>query len=280
MRIARVVNRCLQAAFALAAGGGLLSAPHAAEPSGIDASVEYAPAPVSTLVSRRDLPFRLARVQGQADQMIVLAYQAPGGRPAPVAVISSRTSSGRALVSLHRLALPQDAADLPLGVVTLEHLYFQAMRLDPDAAFCFSDSGQACDAASSSYSHAALLRDLAAARQRALSPSGQASGGMPWQVVTLTPPAVRHADPDEVGARITGLQGPMPGVKLFFNRAPHSSCVATSGADGLATCRLVDQHGDGDAHSEQDHAPVLTTYPGDVRAERVLLPTTLVLESP
>lgn len=279
MRIARVGTRCLQAAFALAAGGGLVPASLAAEPSGIDRAVEYAPAPVSTLLSRRDLPFRLARVQGQGEQKIVLAYQAPGGQPSPVAVISSRLANGRALVSLHRLPLPQGTADLPLRVATLEHLYFQAMRLEPDAAFCFADGGQACDAAQSSYSHAALLRDLAAARQRVLAPAGQGSG-VPWQVVTLTPPAVRPADPDEVAARIAGTQGPMQGVTLFFNRAPHSSCVATSGADGLATCHLVDQHGDGDGHSDEDQARVLATYPGDVRADRVLLPTTLVLDPP
>jgi hypothetical protein len=45
-------------------------------------------------------------VQGQGDQKIVLVYQRPGGRP------------------------------------SLEHLYFQAMRLEPDAAFCLPMAGR------------------------------------------------------------------------------------------------------------------------------------------
>jgi hypothetical protein len=43
----------------------------------------------------------------------------------------------------------------------------------------------------------------------------------------------------------------------------------------VATCRLEDQHADGHQH---DHATVVVaTFPGDVRPDRVLLPSTRVL---
>jgi hypothetical protein len=54
--------------------------------------------------------------------------------------------------------------------------------------------------------------------------------------------------------------------------------VAKSREDGLAVCHLVDQHGDDDAHADDGDVPVVATFPGDVRADRVLVPTTLVLQ--
>ena len=55
------------------------------------------------------------------------------------------------------------------------------------------------------------------------------------------------------------------------------AALQRAGGDGLATCQLVDQHGDDESHSEEGKVPVVATYPGDVRAGRVLVPTTLVL---
>ena len=69
----------------------------------------------------------------------------------------------------------------------------------------------------------------------------------------------------------------MEGASVYFNRAPHSGCSARSLPDGIATCLLVDQHGDEDSHSEDDKVSVLATFPGEVRPERVLLPTTLIM---
>lgn len=63
---------------------------------------------------------------------------------------------------------------------------------------------------------------------------------------------------------------------IYFNRAPHSICAARTRADGLAICRLEDQHGDEGEHHD-DAVPVIATYPGSVRADGVLLPTTYVL---
>jgi hypothetical protein len=85
------------------------------------------------------------------------------------------------------------------------------------------------------------------------------------------------ADADEVAVRVTTEEGAVEGVSIYFNRAPHSSCVGKSGKDGLATCHLVDQHGDGDAHEDDGAVAVVATFPGDVRADRVIAPTTLVL---
>jgi hypothetical protein len=52
--------------------------------------------------------------------------------------------------------------------------------------------------------------------------------------------------------------------------------VAKSDAQGLATCELVDYHGD-DGDGDEGAVPVVATFSGDVGANRVLVPTTFVL---
>jgi hypothetical protein len=233
--------------------------------------------PVSTLVSKRDLPFKLAQMQRGPDRVTLLMHQPAGGEPSPVAAISSSQSGGKAHVSLQRLATVaggRDSADLE--VATWEHLYALAILQEPEARFCLVYGAQPCDAARDGHSHAELLRELARARQHAV---GRARSGMvPWRVVSMTPAAMKGADADEVGVRVTSEQGPMGGASVFFNRAPHSSCVARSREDGLATCHLVDQHGHDESHAEDEHVAVVATFPGDVRVDRVLVPTTLVMQ--
>lgn len=264
------------AGLALTAGC-LLTACHTVAPPGLDMVREYSVAPASTLLSRRDMQFKLAEVEQGTTRLMVLAYQAPTSKPFPVAVLSSSRSGDDTHVSIQRLPLPQLGGDQgSLNVATIEHLYTLVMRHEPEARFCLTNSDQRCNAAKNGYSHSAVLQELARARQQAVGRAERTRTTVPWDIVSLAPSKMKHIDSDEVSVRITNDQGPMEGVTVYFNQAPHSSCVAKSREGGVATCHLVDQHGDPESHTEHEKAPVVATFPGDVRVERIMLPTTLV----
>jgi hypothetical protein len=202
-------------------------------------------------------------------------HQPAVGESFPVAAIQA--SQGH--VSLHRFALPKGTADaVDLQIATLENLYVLALRQDAEARFCLAAETQRCDAAKDGYSHAELLRALVQARDSALTRASRDKPGIPWRVISMAPAPPAGADADQVGVRVMRDERPMEGAAVFFNRAPHSGCSAKTNADGVATCELVDQHGDGDSHAEHDRTPVVVTYPGDVRADLVLVPTTLVMQ--
>lgn len=268
------MSRRVAAGLAFTAGC-LLTACQTVAPPGLDTVREYAAAPASRLVSRRDLQFKVAEVEQGTSRLMVLAYQAPGGKPSPVAALSSSRSGDETHVSVQRLPLPEAGDDQAnLDVAAIEHLYTLVMRQDPEARFCLTSGNQRCNAAKDGHSHSALLQELARARQQAAGGAGRTT--IPWHIVSLAPSAMKHADSDEVSVRITSDLGTMEGVTVYFNQAPHSSCVAKSGEGGVAACHLVDQHGDDASHAGHEKAPVVATFPGDVRVERILLPTTLV----
>jgi hypothetical protein len=73
--------------------------------------------------------------------------------------------------------------------------------------------------------------------------------------------APASVDGDQVGVRITSDRVPMAGATVFFNRAPHSGCVAKSAENGVARCVLVDQHGDDESHDDHDKVRVVATFP-------------------
>jgi hypothetical protein len=200
------------------------------------------PIDASTLVSKKELQFRVA----QSGRKRILVYQPSGGAAMPVGSISEARHS------------IQKGLSSELHVTTIEQLYVVAMRLDP------------LEIATADRSQADLLRDIAAARQAA-------GAGIPWRVVSLARASVAKADDDEVSVRVFGDHGPIEGASVIFHRAPHMGCVAKVGKDGVATCQLVDQHGHEEEHSEHENDPVVVTFPGDVRPDRVLLPTTLVM---
>jgi hypothetical protein len=192
-------------------------------------------------------------------------------------VISSWQSGRGAHVSVHRLVQPAEGEGSDLNVATLEHLYALALRQEPLARFGFADGTEPCEWAKDDHSHAEFLHELARARQHAVALADQRRASVAWHVVSMAPAEMNRANADEVGIRVMSDQGPMEGASIFFNRAPHSGCVAKSRHDGLATCQLVDQHGDDGEHSDEGKVPVVATFPGDVRAGRFLLPTTFVL---
>lgn len=197
-----------------------------------------------------------------------------------MAVATSSASGHGALVSVQRMALAGAGVDRDeLDIATVERLYVLVLRLDPEARFCLADGEQRCAVSGDGYTQAGLLRELAHARQQAVERAGRSRTSVRWQVVSLASADTGSADADEAGVRITGAQGPIAASTVHFNRAPHASCMASSGEDGVAVCHLVDQHGDDDLHSGHDGMPVLASFPGDAGKARILLPTTLIMKA-
>jgi hypothetical protein len=279
MPVAQAVSRRFVAGLLMGAGG-LLAAACAMQPTpvAVDFDVARAPrsaAPRSTLVTRQDLKFTLAREQRDKSEVTFLVHEAASGAPLPVAAIVSSASGTVHSVSMQRLRLPEGADTGDLEIAILEHLYVLAVQQDPQASFCLSRPGEGCDTRNGE-SHAALLRELVETRQRALQAKHGGKPGAPWHVVSMAPSAVRAHDADDVAVSVATDGKPLAGANVFFSRAPHSGCAAKSDARGLARCELVDYHGD-DGDGDGANTPVVATYSGDVRTARVLVPTTFVL---
>ncbi|MCP5280856.1 MAG: hypothetical protein H6930_04525 [Rhodoferax sp.] len=239
------------------------------------ATPDYRPAPRSGLVATRDTTFLIAHSQQGAQQSTVLASQQLGAAPRPVARLVQVRHGSQSHVSVQQLRDDaREAGSAEHAMSVLAQLYTLVLRLDPLAFYCIGGDGPPCDAARGGLSHDQALQALAAAREQI---AARATAASTWRVVELRPEPTPSRDVDVVGVRVTSRQGPLEGVSVFFDRAPHSICHARTGADGVAACRLVDQHGDEHAH---DHvAPVVVTFPGDLRGGEVLLPTTHVLRT-
>jgi hypothetical protein len=157
---------------------------------------------------------------------------------------------------------------------TLERLYVLALKLDPEAAFCFTPSATGCDSSELGNSHAEVLRQIALLRETVLTK--MAARETPWRMVSFAARG-ESADGERVSVRVTADGKPVRGTNIFFSQAPHSFCAAKTDNDGVAGCQLVDQHGDEDEH--HDSRGVVATFPGEVGSERVLPPTTFILEA-
>lgn len=271
----------LRAGYGLALAAACLAPAMAAGASPAQHSkLRWTPAPVSTLVSMRDPAFRIAHQEQDGTRKTLLAYQLADAAPMPVAILWSTRSAGRQHVAVQRLPSVLAAGGAVLDALTLEHLYALLLRQDAEGRFCLSRGTRRCNAAREGRALSELLGQVAGERARAVARAGTALAAVPWHTVMLKPTAVHKTggDGDEVSARITLDGRPLAGTRLYFNRAPHSSCVGRSDAEGRATCLLVDQHGDEASHDHDESASVSTTFPGDVRGDRVILPTTVVLD--
>lgn len=279
----RAALSVLLAGFALQGFG--VSGACAADLSPPEAA-EYRPVARSTLVTDREPAFAVARRRPAfdgADATTVLAIRPNAGAPQPVARLVQRGQGPGTRVSVQRLppGAPERASggvrtdEASLETAILEQLYALILRMEPEARYCLGEDRLPCDAAHDGLSHGDVLQRLAEARERS---AALASAATPWRVVAMQRAATGTWDADVVGVVARGPHGPLQGVPIYFHRAPHSLCVGRTGADGVAVCRLVDQHGDGHQH---DHAaPVVATFAGDVAADRVLLPTTHVMVTP
>lgn len=242
-------------------------------------TLSWQPVHISTLVSKRDPAFRIAHEdQAGRGRTLLLAYQRADGALQSAAILSSLHSEGRQHVAIRRLPHPPGQDGAMLDVLTLEHLFAWSLRQDPAGRFCMVRGPKPCSTALAGTSLAGLLESLARERAAAVARAGPALSARPWRVVSVARAPTPTQDDDEVSARISLNGRPLAGVNLYFNRPPHSSCSGESDADGVATCRLVDQHGDEASHDHDENAPVSATFPGDVRADRTIVPTTVVLE--
>src|SRR6185436_13747890 len=216
----------------------------------------YSRVTASKLVSRPDLEFKLAELHWESYRVTFLLHQPSGRKPSPVAVMSSFQAGNKAHIWLQRLA-PSGlgAARSDMEIATIEHLYGLALGQDPEAGFCLTGFGRTCGRVDDDYPHAELLRELSEARQRAVARAHRSGRNVPWRVVAMASAPPDSGNDDQVGVRVFSEGRPLAGATVFFNRAPHSGCSARSLPDGLATCLLVDQHGDEDAHSEEEKVP-------------------------
>jgi len=230
----------------------------------------------STLVSRTEPTFLQAQVRkGEQWETVLARRDDATTEPVPVAVVRYAGSGADALVSVQFVS---DRSSPALDVLGFEELYAVMLRHDAQGRYCVSLATRPCDAARDGVSHAALLRQLAGERKRAASVAGDPFPVMAWRSISMYATAAPSSDPDDVAVQVSDESGPMVGVTVYFNRAPHSGCAAKTGADGVAACRLVDQHGDDDGDADEHvRTRVIVTYPGDVGPDRVLLPTTVVL---
>lgn len=248
------------------------------------ADAGFRPVPRSTLVSNRELDFVLARHQRGADSTTVLALRQDRGTPRPLARLVQVGQGPQARVSVQWRQPPEPGgtgASQAQEIALLEQLYAVILRMEPEARYCLGGmSGlgseePACDAAHDGLTHMGMLLALTAARERAAAGMPAAT---PWRPVEMQRAPTRTWDPDVVGVVATNQHGPLAGAAIYFNRAPHSLCIARTNAAGVAICRLVDQHGD--AHEHDHSAPVHATFPGEVRTDRVLPPITYVMSTP
>jgi hypothetical protein len=270
----------LRSCLALAAACVLLAS-CASEPVALSPAMDFRPVPRSALASSPELNFVVAQQARGAELMTVLARRQAGAPPLPVARLVQVRSGPASHVSVQRLPASvnvpgrSDQESASLALAALEQLYALLLRQEPQARYCLGSGDQPCDAQRDGVSHGQVLQALAEAREGA---AGHAPAAVPWRLVEMTQAPVRSGDADLVGVRAMAQHGPLEGVAIYFNRPPHSLCIARTRADGVAVCRLVDQHGD---EHEHDHAArVVATFPGDVRRDRVLLPTTHVLPAP
>lgn len=261
-------------AWWLMVGGALASC--AGGPGARLASDDYRPAPRSTLLSNPGVEFVVAQSRRDAVQTTTLARRERDGGVRPVARLVQRQQGADTQVTIEpdltaRTGVGEGMSELPV----LEQLYTQVLHMDPLASYCLRGVDAPCDVADQRLSHTRMLQLLAETRARAVDSPARV---VPWRVVEMTGAPVRTWDADVVGVRAMSRDSPLEGVSIYFNRAPHSLCIARTGADGVATCRLQDQHGD--EHQHDHAASVVATFPGDVRPDRVLPPTTFVLPAP
>ncbi|MCZ4314204.1 hypothetical protein O4H66_12405 [Comamonadaceae bacterium G21597-S1] len=260
---------------ALAATCALLM-PCASTAASTSTTPDYRPAPRSSLVTTRDPAFLIAQWKQGPQSWSVLASQLPGAAPRPVARLVQVRQGSESHVSVQRLG--EDTSEVghaQHAMAVLAQLYTLILRLDPLARYCIGDDGPPCDAVRDGISQGQVLQVLAGAREHM---ARRTDAPPAWRVVDVRPEPMQSRNADIVGVRVASRQGPLSGVSVYFDRAPHSICHARTGADGVAACQLVDQHGD---EHEHDHdAPVVVTFPGDMRGNEVLLPTTHVLRTP
>ncbi|NUZ06539.1 hypothetical protein [Piscinibacter koreensis] len=232
---------------------------------------------------RADVPLSVDTVEWNRRSVSIVAYMPPGGEPRAVAaVMADRSNEGPTRVTLHSLAPPGLTEPNPkMELAAQEYLYTLAFREDPAARYCVPSPAADCED-SALVSQPEALRSIARQRACALAALPEAARRtLPsWRLVMLQPRETNAARKSLVSARIFDETGPLAGASVTFSQLPHSGCTATARADGSATCELVDDHGHDGEDAESHGQPVVVTFPGDLRGDPILLPTTILIRNP
>lgn len=237
----------------------------------------------SVLVTRRDVPVRVSDLQWSGWRMSLLTHHAPAQDALLLAAVVRRQALGPSeQVFIWFAQGPgSDSRAALMNLSALEHLYSLAYAQEPAGPFRFIVAGEADVPGDAEHlSHSGLLLRIALARQCVASVVARQGDvkPVPWRSISIRP-APQAADPShpyDVSARLHTAAGTMADVNLVFTRLPHFECSARSGADGVAACRLVDVMGH-DGHPGFESAPTVVTFPGDVKPDLILLPTTLLV---
>ena len=151
----------------------------------------------------------------------------------------------------------------------------QSLRYSAEAKFCLSFDGSECEGGASQSSLQHRLSSLRECFGRAQVAAGRPAL-TPWRMVSVTPSPRGLHDADQPTVRILDAGAPLVGASIIFGKAPHAGCSARTDANGVASCRLVDEDDDDDGPDSADTA-VVATFPGVVRSDVILPPTTEVL---
>ncbi|MBU4610680.1 hypothetical protein IMZ29_09070 [Achromobacter sp. GG226] len=198
---------------------------------------------------------------------------------------------GGAIVRRHRLGpaeytvvfYPRTSRGDPQGVlanlVALEVLFAQVLTLETHARFrwVIAKAGHADGTDAQALAYPIVLRKIALARQCAAAAVSRATLAepIPWQVARIDSPSVPTAAMDDsVSALLIGPEGPLAQRQLLFSRLPHLACSAKTDDLGQAACELADTLGH-PTHPGFESAPNVVTFPGEVGADLIVLPTAL-----
>jgi hypothetical protein len=220
-----------------------------------------------------------SQVSTDADGAVVLfTLPVPGQEPRPLATVSQASTGGRARISIAWFERTREAE---LDLVGLEHLYEYVLQQDPAGLYEFVrfSFGKAGRPSKVGPMQGDVLKAIALARERAiagLAASGSPLKPIPWSVVSIE--ASVAADPDVIRVRVLDGRGrPIAGPAVTVSRGQETVCPARLEADGRGSCKLVDAHAHDSGDEGEAAQPVIVTFPGVVSAERIDLPTTLLV---
>ena len=220
-----------------------------------------------------------SQVSTDANGAVVLfVHGAAGQEIRPLATVSHASTRDRARISIAWFERTRDAE---LDLAGLEHLYEYVLQQDPAALYEFVrfSLGKVDRPSRAGPMQGDVLKTIAAARERAagaLAASGSGLKLVAWSSVSIE--ASLASEPDVVRVRVLDGRGkPLAGVLVTVSRGQETVCPARLDAEGRGSCKLVDPHGHDSGHEDEDALPVIITFPGVVSAERIDLPTTLLV---
>lgn len=222
------------------------------------------------------------RVSTNAGESVVLFSHTPAGEESRALAMAWQGKQGegaRTVIGFFPPSAPR------LSLIGLEHLYEYVLHQDAAGTFEFHDFAGKVTVGRGGSTHAEVLRSIAFARDRAVADlvaSGSGLKPIPWSVVSMEAVAAstsRNADPDEITVRVANASGsPIAAARLTATRGADMMCSGKSDAHGVVSCKLMDMHGHAPGQQDDDgDAPVIVMFAGAVSAERIDLPTTLVV---